>query len=317
MSTSISVAMATYNGANFIIEQLDSIMNQTMPVDEVVIQDDISYDNTVCVIQKYVAENGFEDRIHIDVNEKNLGYASNFIKALRKTTGKYVFFCDQDDIWVNDRVEKMVRVLKEHPEAELIGSEFKPFKSSSDAPDVPRWELKKFKNDGSLEKLDFNSENIFIGCQGCTMAMRRSFLDKISDYWYEDWAHDEYVWKLALADDSLFFFHAVTLNRRLHSSNVTLHKEHEKEKRLKYLKDLQKSHEQTVSYLTDQIGKGGVSKPAGDRYINTLNRHIYATKLRTELIRNKKLLNSIRLLGYLDCYHKRRSVPVELMMALR
>ncbi len=309
MKPRISVAMATYNGAKYIEEQLQSVIDQTYPVDEVIICDDRSSDETKAVVESYIEKNGLTDKIHFEVNEKNLGYASNFMKALRKTDGDYIFFCDQDDIWVPDRIEKMVAVLNEHKEAELIGSEFEPFKCSEDAPDPQKWELATFRNDDSLEKLEFNSANIFIGCQGCTMAMRRSFLDEIDSYWYEGWAHDEYVWKLALSRNTLYFYHRVTMKRRLHSSNVTLHKEHENEKRLKYLKDLKKSHERTKAYICDKEGE--------DSKTRLLDRHIKATQMRIDLIENKKLFNSIKLLGYMDCYHKRRSIPVELVMALR
>ena len=301
--------MASYNGEKFIEEQLQSILDQTMAVDEIIICDDRSSDNTASVVREFIRNNALEDKVHFFVNEENLGYASNFIEALRKTTGDYVFFCDQDDIWISDRVEKMIGVLEDHPEAELIGSEFEPFKCTDDAPDPHKWELATFRNDESLEKLNFDSANIFIGCQGCTMAMRRSFFEAIDSYWYKDWAHDEFVWKLALCRDSLFFYHKVSLKRRLHSTNVTLHKEHEKAKRLKYLKDLKKSHERTRDYVS---GNGA------DRYkMALLDRHIKATQMRIELIENRKFLNSVKLLGYTDCYHKRRSIPVELLMAVK
>lgn len=316
MNRKISVAIATYNGEKYISDQLKSIIDQTMPVNEVIIQDDISKDNTVAVIEKFIEQNRLQDRFKVSVNKCNLGYASNFITALKQTTGDYVFFCDQDDIWIKDRVEKMVEVMENHPEIGLLGSEFEPFKSTLDAPDVPAWELKKFKNDDSLEKLEFNSENIFIGCQGCTMLMRRDFLDRISTYWYEGWAHDEYVWKLALAGDELYFFHKVTIKRRLHSDNVTLHKEHEKEKRLKYLTDLKKSHEQTIYYL-DKGCRDGQNDAEINRRISILKKHVSATEMRVGLINERKLLNTFRLLGYVDCYHKARSIPVELLMAFK
>ena len=309
MSFKISVAMATYNGEKFIEEQLQSILDQTLPVDEVIICDDRSSDNTAEVVTSFIRNNKLEDRFKFSVNDKNLGYASNFINALRRTTGDYVFFCDQDDIWVTDRIRKMTDVLEQHPEAELIGSEFEPFKCSDDAPDPQKWELATFRNDDSLEKLEFNSENIFIGCQGCTMAMRRSFIDAVDRYWYEGWAHDEFVWKLSLVRGTLFFYHRVTMKRRLHSSNVTLHKEHENEKRLKYLSDLKKSHCRTRDYICDnEFGKDKTK---------LIDRHIRATQMRTDLIEKKKIGNFFRLFAYTDCYHKKRSIPVELMMALR
>lgn len=312
MEPVISVAMATYNGENFIIEQLESILDQSMKVHEIIIHDDISKDNTAAVIQKYIEEKNLADIVKFSVNTRNLGYASNFVSALRETTGDYVFFCDQDDIWTKTRVEDMIAVMEENKEIGLLGSEFEPFKCSEDAPDVPGWELAKFRNDGSVEKLEFNSENIFIGCQGCTMVLRRDFLNMVDSYWYKGWAHDEYVWKLALAMDKLYFFHKTTLKRRLHSSNVTLHKEHKNEQRLKYLTDLKRSHEATKSFVAN-------SSEVEDNKTKEklLARHIKATDLRIALIKDKKLFNSIRLLGYMDCYHKKRSIPVELLMALR
>lgn len=306
----VSVAMATYNGEKFIEEQLDSILNQTYPVNEIIIRDDISEDNTAAVIQDFIKNRGIEDKIDFRINEKNLGYASNFMGALRETKGDYVFFCDQDDIWLEDRVENMINALENKPDALMIGSEFEPFKCDNDAPDVPGWELSKFKNDGSMEKLSFNSENIFIGCQGCTMAMRRNFLDKIDKYWYEGWAHDEYVWKLALSMEGLYFFHRVTLKRRLHSNNVTLHTEHQKEKRLKYLENLKKSHVRTLKFICDTEG-------FNNDKAQLMRRHIKATNLRIDLIRNRKLFDSVILLGYGDCYHKKRSMPVEFVMAFK
>lgn len=309
LNSRVSVAIATYNGEKFIEEQLASILDQTRPVDEVIICDDRSSDGTAQIVTDFIDKNGLSDKWSFSVNERNLGYASNFVCALRKTTGDYILFCDQDDIWVRDRVEKMIGVLEANPSAELIGSEFEPFKCSEDAPDPHKWELAAFRNDESLEKMRFNSANIFIGCQGCTMAMRRSFLNVVDRYWYEGWAHDEFVWKLALVRESLYFYHKVTMKRRLHSSNVTLHTEHENAMRLKYLKDLKKSHERTEEFIREHN--------LGREKETLLKRHITATQMRIELIENKKLLNFFKLLTYTDCYHKKRSIPVELMMAFK
>ncbi len=317
MIKKISVAMATYNGAKFIEEQLDSILNQTLPVDEIVICDDISSDNTAEVITKYISDKKLQNKIHFTVNDKNLGYASNFVQALRKTTGDCIFFCDQDDIWISDRVEKMVKVLENNTEICLLGSEFEPFKCDKDAPNPHKWELKKFRNDDSIEKLLFNSENIFIGCQGCTMVMTRDFINRVIDFWYEGWAHDEFAWKMALSEESLYFYHRKTIRRRLHSNNVTLHKEHDKGKRLKYLSDLEKSHKQTIVFLDHLYRKNKISQQEYKRKTTLLNKHIRATQMREDLIGRKKIFNSIKLLGFLDCYHKKRAVPVELLMVLK
>lgn len=306
----LSVAMATYNGEEFIEEQLDSIRTQTVPVDEVRICDDRSGDRTVAVVESYIHKYGLEANWSIEVNEQNLGYASNFMKAAGKTTGDLVFFCDQDDIWIKDRVERMCGIMEEHKDILLLGSEFEPFVSSEDAPSVPEWEMKMIKNDGTLEKKPYNAENIFIGCQGCTMCVRRELFDKAMPYWYPGWAHDEFVWKLALCMDGLYMYHSYTLRRRLHSNNVTMRKMRDINKRVKYLVDLLASHEATLKYAREH----GLEPDK----IRLLERNIKATKLRMELLQKKKLFNTVPLLFcYHDCYHKKRAIPVELMMAIK
>ena len=73
----ISVAMTTYNGARYIKEQLDSILNQSVPVDEIVIMDDCSTDETVEIIKSYQ-----DRRINLTVNSTNQGYIRNFYQAI-------------------------------------------------------------------------------------------------------------------------------------------------------------------------------------------------------------------------------------------
>ena len=166
------------------------------------------------------------------------------------------------------------------------------------------------RNDESLEKMQFTPANIFIGCQGCTMCMRRQLLESAMPYWYKGWAHDEFVWKLALCMDGLYMYHSYTLRRRLHSNNVTMRKVRDITKRLKYLTDLQDSHMATLKYAREN----GLSKSQ----LALLEKNIKATRLRIELLRNKKLWNIVPLtLFYRECYHKCRAIPVELMMAVR
>ena len=94
----ISVVMTTYNGQEFIIEQLDSIKRQTRTPDEVLIFDDRSSDDTVNTVQNYIGENGLKNWT-IKTNTVNKGYSRNFYEGVSQATGDIVFCCDQDDIW--------------------------------------------------------------------------------------------------------------------------------------------------------------------------------------------------------------------------
>ncbi len=304
-----SVIVCTYNGADTIIEQLESIRKQTRCVDEVIICDDKSTDNTSDLVEEYINRENLLNW-NIFVNEKNLGYASNFFYATCRASGDYIFFCDQDDIWVDDRVDRITEQMDKHPDILVLGSEFEPFTVSENALSVPSWELATFKNDCSLEQLKFNPQNIFIGCQGCTMCVRKSFWDEIRPYWFEGWAHDEFVWKLALVKDGLYFFHYSSLNRRVHSGNVSLGKMRDLKKRVQFLKKLLNSHEATLKFSEDN------NMPTSQKTL--LEKNIKATKLRIELMGNRKYLNIIPLaLRYRDCYHKKRAIPVELYMAVK
>src|SRR5882672_1499287 len=94
----VSIAMATYNGARFIAEQLQSISNQTAPPSEVVICDDHSTDSTIEIATQFAAKAPFP--VRIEKNTERLGYRSNFMKAAHLCKSDFVAFSDQDDVWL-------------------------------------------------------------------------------------------------------------------------------------------------------------------------------------------------------------------------
>jgi glycosyltransferase involved in cell wall biosynthesis len=104
----ISVVICTYNGEKYIREQLDSILSQTYPVYEIIIQDDGSTDNTLSVVQNY---QGKFPVIQCFRNEKNVGCSKNFITAFQRATGDYIAPSDQDDIWFPHKIETMLNLI--------------------------------------------------------------------------------------------------------------------------------------------------------------------------------------------------------------
>ena len=106
----ISVALCSYNGEKYIRQQLDSILTQTMPVDEIVIHDDCSTDSTYEILSDYASR---YPRIFVRKNNANIGFLKNFENALAECQGDYIFFADQDDIWMKDKVALTVDFLKE------------------------------------------------------------------------------------------------------------------------------------------------------------------------------------------------------------
>ena len=114
----ISIAMATYNGQTFLLEQLQSFTEQTILPDEVVITDDCSSDKTVALINSFKKTAPFKIRVYS--NEKNLGYTQNFNKALQLCTNDLIFLSDQDDVWLPTKIEYMLNLTLQYPDKDLF-----------------------------------------------------------------------------------------------------------------------------------------------------------------------------------------------------
>ena len=114
----ISIAMATYNGAQYLQEQLQSFVDQTRQPDELIITDDCSTDQTEAIAREFAKTAPFAVEFHR--NEKNLGYCGNFNAALMKTTGDLVFLSDQDDVWFPEKIEHMLGVAEGNPRALVL-----------------------------------------------------------------------------------------------------------------------------------------------------------------------------------------------------
>lgn len=111
MSEKISVAMATFNGEDYILNQLESIRKQDRKPDEVIISDDGSTDNTRKIISEFIEHNRLLNW-KLVTNYATHGVTYNFINALREISGDIVFLCDQDDIWERNKIALMVTLFK-------------------------------------------------------------------------------------------------------------------------------------------------------------------------------------------------------------
>ena len=107
----VSVIMPTYNCAKFISETLDSIIAQTYENWEVVIVDDCSKDNTREIVDAYIAK---DPRIKYFCLEVNSGAAVARTKAMEIAEGEYMAFCDSDDLWMPDKLERQIAFMREN-----------------------------------------------------------------------------------------------------------------------------------------------------------------------------------------------------------
>ena len=110
--------MATYNGAVYLHDQLDSYLSQKRLPDELVVCDDMSTDETVVILEAFQKVAPFQ--VQIIKNRSNLGYTKNFEKALSLCTGDMIFFSDQDDVWLPEKINTVEKVFNDNPDMSLV-----------------------------------------------------------------------------------------------------------------------------------------------------------------------------------------------------
>lgn len=106
----VSIALCTYNGEQYLAEQLESLVNQSYHNLEIVVTDDRSSDRTWEILKSFADR---DQRITLIQNEKNLGYVKNFEKAIYLCKGQYIALCDQDDVWELNKIELLVNEIED------------------------------------------------------------------------------------------------------------------------------------------------------------------------------------------------------------
>lgn len=305
-----SIAMCTYNGLPYLGEQLDSIRLQTRRADQVVIHDDGSTDGTPDFIRAYIDEHGLGDRWDFSVNGENLGFAENFHRAARECLDScdLVFFSDQDDVWKLDKVERCASVMEECSEIDALCHEYDIVDGVGTVCPVKGQAAPAITGDGSIEKIPAHNGGVYIWL-GWAMAVRSTFLERVEDYRFEGWAHDEWVWKCAQATDSLYVLHENLGSHRVHGGNATGHKIHDRARRIDECRMKMLGDREALCLAQD------IQAPMETQ--NVFYRSAECGKLRLELLRERKLVNAVRLLGYLDAYQAKRSWFTELAIALK
>jgi len=111
--SSVSVVLCTFDGAEFLAAQLQSLANQTCPPDEIVVRDDASHDATREVLDDFAHRSAVP--VRISINRQRLGIPANFWAAIGDARGDLIALCDQDDVWHPSRLERAIDVLDNEP----------------------------------------------------------------------------------------------------------------------------------------------------------------------------------------------------------
>lgn len=212
-----SVAMCTFNGAYYIKSQLESIVNQSEKVDEIIICDDCSKDDTVRIAEEFLKHTDIDFKII--KNEKNLGFKNNFYQAISLCGSDIIFFCDQDDVWVKDKVQCICDVFRKNENALLVFSNAdvtdQDLNSKGDLFSAVSFKMDFMKN--SRTQLERLLADNFI--TGATTAIRKELVILAKPYG-EKWAHDYWFGVIAAMNNGLYCVDNMLIKYRQHSNNT-------------------------------------------------------------------------------------------------
>lgn len=211
-----SVVMSTYNGGSYLSEQLSSLQLQGSSIDELIIVDDCSTDNTLDIIDGWRSR--FSNTVVLS-NEINHGWMANFRYALYNATKDIVFFCDQDDVWRSNKIDTFLHVFDNEPSIDVVVSPITQWDGTESVHDTSM--VGGYSTDLSLELAGHVCREPFAGC---CMAIRRTFAEKVSDVYKPSFAHDYFLQVCAVALGSLACLEEPSIYHRSHGENVTLQK---------------------------------------------------------------------------------------------
>ncbi len=176
----ISVALAAYNGEKYITEQLCSVLSQLSQGDEIVISLDPSTDGTEAAVKSLN-----DSRIRI-VNGEGKGLIKNFENAIKNCSNELIFLCDQDDIWLPEKVETVKREFENDPSLLLVMHDARVTDSELNTTSESFFELRGTKT-GIIKNIIKNSY------MGCCMALRREALGFILPFPENLPMHDQWI----------------------------------------------------------------------------------------------------------------------------
>ena len=120
MKKTVTVSIPVYNGERFILEALQSVVDQTLKVDQIIICDNLSSDNTIELVNQFV--NKHKDwNIKLNINKENIGFQNNFIKCYDLAKTDYLVILHVDDLLKPYTIERQLEFFKEHPEFAAVG----------------------------------------------------------------------------------------------------------------------------------------------------------------------------------------------------
>ena len=206
----ISVCLASYNGSKYINKQIESILYQLRETDELVIVDDNSSDETVKIIEDFK-----DPRIKLINNVFNLGVVKNFERAINNATGDIIFLSDQDDVWLPNKVEKILEVFQKYPDITLVLSDAQIIDSEDQ---ITANSFFKIRGKFVANPLSNIIKNKY---HGCTLAFRREMVEVFLPFPADTPMHDMWIGIVNAIYGKVFYIDEPLIQHRRHDNNTS------------------------------------------------------------------------------------------------
>lgn len=213
----VDILMATYNGEKYLREQIDSILNQTFKEFNLIICDDCSKDSTWEILEEYQKK---DNRIKIIKNENNLGYNKNFEKLLNYVEADYFMLSDQDDFWLENKVEESYKKITSEG-LNLVCSDLEVVDENLKTIYPSMWEFwPDYNIKNKIKKSKDYRSCLMTNCiTGCTTIVNSKLIPKLIPLPGDPIIHDWWIGLVAGADKNIGYIEKPLIKYRQHGNN--------------------------------------------------------------------------------------------------
>ena len=254
----VSIALAVYNGAKYLPELLASLEAQTYRPLELIVVDDCSSDNSVELIKNFPLS--FEKKILS--NQQNKGPVYSFKKLASLCSGNFIAFCDQDDIWVPEKIELSVNELKKKDAHKpgLVFSDLSIIDEQSRLLHNSFWQIRRLVHPVKFKLSDILCGNIVTGC---TVTINQALATLLAKMPVDIIMHDWWLALIAYSFGSFSFISKPTVLYRSHTNSVT------SKVKTTFFTVFKNEYKQGKSYLSQNIHQAIAFKKVYKDYLNT------------------------------------------------
>lgn len=309
----IEILMCTYNGEKYIEKQLFSLLNQTVQPDLVRIFDDKSTDNTIAIINYFIKEKNITNWI-VKVNDVQKGWRRNFYDAIKESTGDIVFFCDQDDIWKEDKIEIMSNAIISNNLLRLSGMQYvidenDNFIDRNDVITCPKEYNKRIK----LEKYNSNIEHcVWKNRLGCAIAITKEMVQLLNYFEFVPFfAHDIWCVQLSSFLGKGAVIEYPCINYRVHSNNATAGFSLDITDKYEIKKYISSKCKESFEYFYNNLIK--IKSRLSNRQYKNAKNIFNMISLRNEMFEKRSILIWIKLIRYLRFYPTKRTYFADIL----